>query len=214
MTHLQRANPFSFLRLPLLHPAPPFHPIHPTPIIHPHPGGIIPRLQRQLRRRARPHARLAVEHDRFILDVLRLARLVDLEVLLRGRGDAGFGKAEPGFEFLGGEEEGVGLGGEGDGERGGDDPRGGELGGFADVDEDGAGLGGGGGGGSGGEGGVDLAEVCRLLYCVAVRWIDITYILKPPLLQLRRVAVSQLVVAGGIRVRRGLALPPDLLLQQ
>lgn len=49
--------------LPLLHSAPLISPIQPTPLIHTNSVRVIPRLHRQLRRRLRPHTRLAVEND-------------------------------------------------------------------------------------------------------------------------------------------------------
>lgn len=130
------------LPFPLLYLPPIIHPIQPTPIINTHPFGVIPSLQRQLRRSPSPDPSLAVEHH--------IPRLPFL--------DTGFGEAKARLEFLGGEEEGVGLGGERDGDGGGDYARGGEFGGFADVDEDGF-LGW--GGGVGGEGGVYLCFVYK-----------------------------------------------------
>jgi hypothetical protein len=49
--------------LPLLHPPTLISPVQPTPLIHTNSVRVIPRLHRQLRRRIRPHARLAVEDD-------------------------------------------------------------------------------------------------------------------------------------------------------
>ena len=85
-------------------------PIQPTPRILP--DLVIPALPRQLRRRPTPHPALAVE------DHFRVGR--------------GLREAEFVFEFLGGQEERVGGGFDGDVEAGGD-VAGCVFGGFADV---------------------------------------------------------------------------------
>lgn len=112
--HLLR--PFPSLR-PTLCPRPAIPlPVQPTPPILAH--ILIPRLLRQLRGRTTPHARLAIKHNLLI--------------------QRGFLEPEAVFEFLGGEQQRVGLRGDGDVERCGDAVCG-ELGGFADVDEEGGG---------------------------------------------------------------------------
>jgi hypothetical protein len=55
-----------FTPLPLLHSPLLISPIQPTPLINPNSIRVIPRLHRQLCRRIRPNARLAVEDNRDI----------------------------------------------------------------------------------------------------------------------------------------------------
>ena len=89
-------------------------PIHPTPPILAH--ALVPILQRQLRRRAAPHARLAVEHD-----LLIRRRLVEAEAVVK---------------VGGGQGERVGLRGQRDVDGAGYRAGGLQLRGLADVDED------------------------------------------------------------------------------
>jgi hypothetical protein len=69
-----------------------------------------------LRRRTRPHSSLAIKHN-----------------LLLGIGSR-LRESEASLEFVGGEVQCVGLGGERDVDCGGDDAGAGEFGGFANVD--------------------------------------------------------------------------------
>jgi len=96
---------------PTLHPPPTPHPIHPTPPILPHP--LPPCPLSHPRRRPRPHPRLTIKHQ-FCLKT----RFLPSESLV---------------PFRGTEEEGVGVGGYGQG-MGGGNYAGGGFGGFADVD--------------------------------------------------------------------------------
>lgn len=77
---------------------------------------IIPGLHSKLRRSMRPHTSLAIEHN----------LLIRISTRLR--------EPEARFEFVCGQVECIGLGGERDVDSGGDDAGAGEFGGFADVD--------------------------------------------------------------------------------
>lgn len=115
----------SLITFPLLHLPSPARPIQPTPMIHPQCIRIISSLHSQLRRRLRPHARLAIKHNLLLLPFCSFTC---------GSFGGRLRVSEPGLEFLRRQEIGIRLRSQRNRDGARNDTRCGEFGGFADVD--------------------------------------------------------------------------------